>query len=80
MKHTEGFAPIVIVGAAVMVTDTVPVPEHPDEELVTVIVPEYVAAAAPAGTVRISGLAANVVVDTLANPAVIAAGFHAIEY
>jgi hypothetical protein len=45
-----------------------------------VIVPEYVAAAAPAGTVTVRGLAGNDVVATLINPAVIAAAFHAIEY
>jgi hypothetical protein len=44
------------------------------------MVPEYVAAAAPAGTVSVSGLAGNVVVDTLVNPAVIAAAFQVIEY
>jgi hypothetical protein len=79
-RHTDGFAPIVIVGAAVTVTWTVPVPEQPVEEFVTVIVPEYVAAAAPAGTDSVSGLAGNDVVATFVNPAVIAAAFQVIEY
>jgi hypothetical protein len=71
---------MVIVGAAVKVTETVPVPEQPVEELITVIVPEYVPATAPAGRVRVSGLAGNVVVGTLVNPCVNAAAFQIIEY
>jgi hypothetical protein len=72
--QTDGFGPRAMVGADVTITAMgLPALEHPPAEFVTVSVPLYVAAAAPAGTVRTIGVAGRAALVTFANPAASAA-------
>jgi hypothetical protein len=53
---------------------------QPVEVLLTVSVPEYVVVVAVPGIVITIGVAGNDALDTLVNPAVIAAAFHVMLY
>src|SRR5664279_3422269 len=68
-------------GAAVTVTvNGTATPGQPVTVFVTVIVPLYVANAAPAGTVKTIGVAGSAVLGTFANPAAMAAALYVILY
>jgi hypothetical protein len=67
------------IGLTVTVKAT-PVLVHPDPLFLTVRVPVYAAAGAPAGTAKTIGEAGSATLVTLANPAVIAAALQTILY
>jgi len=72
--HTDGLAPIAIVGIGLtvmlMALDTL---VHPVELIDTVKVPVYVAGAAAPGTISVIGLAGSTALITLIKPAASAA-------